>query len=175
MNYRYSLIKPSKKPLLSLFSKIWLILIGSIFILLLILNLFLIFKNHSLENNIENLKKNYETISQEIVKTDEITAQLQERRAWANEIFASNSVLKQSLNNLFDLVPDSITLNEVTMQKNSLIIKGVTPNKDTYNMLLLAPLKSIFNTSNTTFYQLKNGWLNFISTNKIDNSEGYNE
>lgn len=175
MNYGYSLIKPYKKPFFNLFSKIWLSLIGTIFVLLLILNLFLIFKNYSLQNNIENLKRNYEQISQEIVKTDDITAKLQKQREWANEIFVSNAILKQSLNNLFDLVPDGITLKEVNMHKNSLIIKGTTPNKDTYNMLLLAPLKSIFSTSNTTFYQLPNGWLNFISTNKIDNSEGYNE
>ncbi|MDO5045708.1 hypothetical protein, partial [Campylobacter sp.] len=127
------------------------------------------------QNSIDGMKQNYVEISNEIAKNDEITAKLKEQRDLANEIFASNTILKQSLNNLFDLVPDSITLNEVSMSKNSLIIKGVTPNKDTYNMLLLAPLKSIFSTSNTTFYQLQNGWLNFISTNKIDNSEGYNE
>ncbi|WP_170019296.1 hypothetical protein [Campylobacter sp. RM16190] len=175
MTYRYSLINPAKKPFLTLFSKIWFIFIGSVFVLLLALNLFLVFKNHSLQNNIENLKTNYNTISKDIKNIDEITAKLQEQREWAYEIFASNTILKQSLNNLFDLVPDSITLNEVIMHKNSLVIKGVTPSKDTYNMLLLAPLKSIFNTSNTTFYQLQNGWLNFISTNKINNSEGYNE
>ena len=100
---------------------------------------------------------------------------LKERSATANEIFTSNEILKQSLKNLFDLVPDSITLNEILMQKNSLIIKGVTPSRDVYDMLLSAPLKSIFTTSNTSFFQLENGWLNFVSTSKIDNPEGYNE
>lgn len=175
MMYSYSLIKPLKKPIFSLFSKIWISLIGIVFLLLASLNLFLVFKNHMLEQSIVSAKQTYEQISSDIAQNDAVTAKLQEQRDLANEIFASNTILKQSLNNLFDLVPDSITLNEVIMDKNSLIIKGVTPNKDTYNMLLLAPLKSIFSTSNTTFYQLKNGWLNFISTNKIDNSEGYNE
>ena len=42
-------------------------------------------------------------------------------------------------------------------------------------MLLASPLKSIFTTSHTSFFQLENGWLNFVSTSKIDNPEGYNE
>lgn len=172
---RYSLIKPSKKPFFTLFSKIWISLIAVVFLLLLSLNLFLIYQNHNLANNIELGKQTYLGVSSQIAMSDEISAKLKEQRDLANEIFASNAILKQSLNNLFDLVPDSITLHDVMMDKNSLIIKGTTPSKDTYNMLLLAPLKSIFDTSNTAFYQLENGWLNFISTNKIDNSEGYNE
>lgn len=171
----YSLIRPEKKPILDMFSKIWISFIGMVFSLFIILNLFLVIKNYSIENGIEQAKNSYVNISQEINKVDETTAILSEQKAWAIEIFSSNTILKQSLHNLFDLVPDSITLNEVLMEKNSLIIKGVTPSKDTYNMLLASPLKSIFNTSNTSFYQLQNGWLNFISTNKIDNSEGYNE
>ena len=72
-------------------------------------------------------------------------------------------------------MPDSVTLNNVFLDKNLLIIKGVTPSKDTYQLLMEAPLKSIFSSSSTTFYQMPNGWLNFISTNKIENSEGFNE
>ena len=171
----YSLITPHPKPIFSLFSKIWLSFIGVVFAIFVILNLFLIFKNYSLKSDINNSKTTYANIINETQKIDEITVSLKEQSAVANEIYASNEILKQSLKNLFDLVPDSITLNEVLMQKNSLIIKGVTPSKDTYNMLLASPLKSIFTTSNTSFFQLENGWLNFVSTSKIDNPEGYNE
>ena len=171
----HSLITPRKKPIFSLFSKIWISFIGIVFALFVFLNLFFVFKNYTLKNDVESAKANYADITKEIEKLDEITVRLKERSAAANEIFTSNEILKQSLKNLFDLVPDSITLNEILMQKNSLIIKGVKPSRDVYDMLLSAPLKSIFTTSNTSFFQLENGWLNFVSTNKIDNPEGYNE
>ena len=172
---RFSFIAPEPRPLISIFSKIWLSLISFVFVALLAINLFILYKNYSIEKNINFLSNEQKELSQKIVTTDEISAKLAIQIESANDIFTSNSILKQSLHNLFDLVPDSITLEEVFMDKNSLIIRGITPTKDVVNQLLASPLRSIFTTSNTSFYQSKNGWYGFISTNKIDNSEGYNE
>ena len=128
-------------------------------------------QNNSIKNATQTLKQNKEQISEKIAKIDEQITLLKTRNDAANEIFVANSILKQSMKNLFDLVPLSITLKEISMDKSSLVLKGMTPSKDTYNMLLAAPLKSIFNTSNTSFYQLPNGWLNFISTNKTQEND----
>ncbi|MBT0881490.1 hypothetical protein, partial [Campylobacter sp. 2018MI27] len=95
--------------------------------------------------------------------------------ALVSDIQASNINLKKSIKNLFDLVPDSIVLNEVLMEQKSLLIKGITPTKEIYNNLLQTPLQSIFETSKTNFIQLNSGWYNFVSINTIENSEGFNE
>ena len=166
---KFSFITPEQRPLLSIFSKLWLSLIGFVFVVLLVANFFIVYKNYSTKKNIEFLANEQKELSQKIVTTDEISAKLAVQIDAANDIFTSNSILKQSLHNLFDLV------EEVFMDKNSLIIRGITPTKDVFNQLLASPLRSIFTTSNTSFYQSKNGWYGFISTNKIDNSEGYNE
>ena len=79
------------------------------------------------------------------------------------------------MKNLFDLVPDQITLKKVEMDRNSLVLYGVTPTQDAFNFLLAAPLKSIFHTSQTTFYLSPQGWYNFVSTNKIIVEEGMRE
>nr|WP_314565244.1 hypothetical protein [uncultured Campylobacter sp.] len=171
----YSFIKPQKKPILNLFSKIWLLFIAIIVLLFAAANFFVELKSNSLRNQTQVLKQKQEQTQGQIKQTDELTALLKQRRDNANEIAASNAVLKQSLRNLLDLVPSSITLHEISMDKNSLVIKGTTPSRDVYNMLLATPLKSIFSTSNTSFYQLDSGWLNFISTNKTDSLEGKNE
>ncbi|KEA46319.1 membrane protein [Campylobacter mucosalis] len=171
----FSLIKPEPRPLLSLFSKLWLFLIFVLFLVLFTINLFLIYKNYSIKNKSVNLSQEQVRLSEEIKKLDDVTGILNTKIEVANEIYTSNNLLKQSLHNLFDLVPDSITLEEVLMDKNSLIIRGVTPTKDVFNQLLASPLKSIFTTSNTSFYQIKNGWYGFVSTNKLEKSEGYNE
>ena len=171
----YSFIKPQKKPIFSLFSKIWMLFISTVVLLFAAVNLFVELKSGSLRNETQISKQKQDQIQEQIKQTDELTALLKQRRDSANEILASNAVLKQSVRNLLDLVPSSITLNEIAMDKNSLVVKGTTPSRDVYNMLLATPLKSIFNTSNTSFYQLDSGWLNFISTNKTDSLEGKNE
>ena len=171
----YSFIKPQKKPIFSLFSKIWMLFISTIVLLFAAVNLFVELKSGSLRNETQISKQKQDQIKEQIKQTDELTALLKQRRDSATEILASNAVLKQSVRNLLDLVPSSITLNEIAMDKNSLVVKGTTPSRDVYNMLLATPLKSIFNTSNTSFYQLDSGWLNFISTNKTDSLEGKNE
>ncbi|EEF13021.1 fimbrial assembly protein PilN [Campylobacter rectus RM3267] len=171
----YSFIKPQKKPIFSLFSKIWMLFISTVVLLFAAVNLFVELKSGSLRNETQISKQKQDQIKEQIKQTDELTALLKQRRDSANEILASNAVLKQSVRNLLDLVPSSITLNEIAMDKNSLVVKGTTPSRDVYNMLLATPLKSIFNTSNTSFYQLDSGWLNFISTNKTDSLEGKNE
>ena len=86
----------------------------------------------------------------------------------AEKVVTENSVLKESVKNLFDLVPDRITLSEVELNKNSLVMKGTTPSKEVYEFLLQAPLRSIFNNTYTSFYQAQNGWLSFVSTNTLD-------
>jgi len=171
----YSFIKPQKKPIFSLFSKIWMLFISTVVLLFAAVNLFVELKSSSLRNETQISKQKQDQIKEQIKQTDELTSLLKQRRDSANEILASNAVLKQSVRNLLDLVPSSITLNEIAMDKNSLVVKGTTPSRDVYNMLLATPLKSIFNTSNTSFYQLDSGWLNFISTNKTDSLEGKNE
>jgi len=77
-----------------------------------------------------------------------------------------NTLLKESIQNLFDLVPDQITLTKAILNRDGLILYGVTPSKDVYNYLLQAPLKSIFNRNQTTFYPIRNGWYRFVSINE---------
>ena len=59
--------------------------------------------------------------------------------------------MKNSIKNLFDLVPDQITLTKEVMEKDLLNLEGITQTKDTYRLLLEPPLKSIFNTSKVDF------------------------
>lgn len=171
----YSLIKPKKKPIFSLFSRIWIGFIALVFIVLVASNLFIKYQNKTLLQQTTQMNSEYSKTIDEINKSEQQIATLTKQKNTANSIYATNLILKQSIKNLFDLVPDSITLDEIYMDKTTLIIKGVTPTKSVFEMLLAVPLKSIFDTSNTTFYQTKNGWLNFVNTNKIYDYGIYDE
>lgn len=100
------------------------------------------------------LEKSIETVEIEVKTYDGITT--------------DNAVMKESIRNLFDLVPDKITLTSAQLGKKSLVLSGITPSKDTYEFLLHAPLRSIFHRTYTSYYPAKNGWYEFTSTNYLD-------
>lgn len=89
----------------------------------------------------------------------------------AEDITTGNTVLKERIHDLFDLVPESITLSQAELDEKSLILYGITPNKETYNYMLYAPLHSIFAQTYTSFYPADNGWYRFVSTNYLEEAE----
>ena len=155
-----------------MFTKVWLTFIASVFMLLNIFNLFVVYKSSDFIRDTKELDTTREILEKKIDDTDKKIDFILRQKAVAEEVYANNIILKDSIKNLFDLVPDQITLNRVIMKKDSLVIYGVTPTKDVYNFLLAAPLKSIFHTTDTMFYLTNEGWYNFVSTNKIINTEG---
>ena len=169
---KMSFIVPRKKYFFTMFTKVWIIFIASIFVLLNVFNIFVVYKNHDFKVSAKELDSTRAVLETNIDSIDEKIGFVLRQKAVAEEIYANNIILKDSMKNLFDLVPDQITLNKVIMEKDSLIIYGVTPTRDAYDFLLAAPLKSIFHTSNTIFYLTDKGWYNFVSTNKIINPEG---
>ena len=138
-------------------------------------NFYIVFEIHSFKKGMAELTQEREMLEQKIDEDDLLLGSILRQKALAEEIFSNNTLLKDSMNNLFDLVPDQITLKKVEMERNSLILYGVSPTQDAFNFLLAAPLKSIFHTSQTSFYLTKEGWYNFVSTNKIIEEDGYSE
>lgn len=172
---RLSFIAPRPKPFLSLFSKMWVVFIGLMSLFMIIFNFYIVIEMSSFKHGVVDLTKEREILEVKIDEDDEAIGLILRQKAISEEIFSNNTLLKESMKNLFDLVPDQITLKKVQMERNSLILYGVSPTQDTFNFLLAAPLKSIFHTSNTTFYLTKEGWYNFVSINKIIGEDGIRE
>jgi len=165
---KYSYIKPRKKSfftpelkLLSGFFSITLLMLFSMYGFLLLKNY--VFTKDLASTQISNMKlhDSLENIKAQILY-------IEKEKVLAQGIQTENAVLKDSITNLFDLVPERITLSEAILDEKSLLLKGITPNKDVYNFMLQAPLRSIFHQTYSSFYPLKNGWLSFVSTNYTD-------
>jgi len=175
MRTRYSFIAPRPKPFLSLFSKMWVIFISLMSISMLIFNLYIVYEVRFFKTSMVDLTEERKILEHKIDEDDERIGLILRQKALAEEVSSNNTLLKDSMKNLFDLVPDQITLKKVEMDRNSLVLYGISPTQDTFNFLLAAPLKSIFHTSNTTFYLTKAGWYNFVSVNKILSEDGLGE
>jgi len=168
---KYSYIKPRKKTPITPEIQLVLLFFGISFLMLFLTYLFLLFKDYSFVSEKKELMNKREKLVSDIYAMEDKINYIQKQKAMAEEVQTQNMVLKDSIANLFDLVPERITLSRAELLKNGLILYGITPNKDVYNFMLQAPLRSIFQKSYTSFYPAQNGWLMFVSKNYTVNED----
>ena len=168
---KYSYIKPRKKSLFTPEMQLLGVFFGITIFMLLTTYLFLVFKDYRFTQDRIQIIELREEAAIEIDLIEKKILFIQEEKALSENIFTKNTVLKDSISNMFDLVPQRITLSEAKLLENGLILYGITPNKDIYNFMLQAPLRSIFHRTYSSFYPAQNGWLKFVSTNYVDKEE----
>ena len=148
----YSFVSPNKKTLLKKVSRIWW---GYIFLTLFIFVGFVVtlkIQGYFMEIKTAEALQAQQTALDEIKKFQEIRDQEAQRVQFGKFIANQNAMLKESVENLFDLIPEQITLNKVQMEQYQLVLYGATPSKQIYTFLLEVPLRSIFHQSRADFY-----------------------
>ncbi len=171
----HNLIKPRNKSLIS--SDLRLVLFFFFVSIAMVVStyLFLEYKVYDYQTSQTQIAKEIITYRADISDTESAIALINKEVSIAQKISTNNIVLKDSIRNLFDLIPEDITLSRASLDSTSLILQGITPNKDTYEYLLLAPLKSIFTQSYTNFQPIGSGWYSFVSTNYLDEERDISE
>ena len=172
---KYSYIKPRNKTAFTKEVQLLLTFFSVTLIMLFMTYSFLLFRDYRFDQDKADIIQKQKELNESVSRMDEQIALIEKQSMQAEKIFTKNSVLKDSINNLFDLVPSRITLSEAHIMEDGLILYGITPNKDIYNFMLQAPLRSIFHRTYSSFYPEENGWLRFVSTNYIDKEELNNE
>ena len=172
----YSFTKAKTKPYFKEDTKLWLIFIFISTFLYILFALFLLIKAYIYSKNIDTLSKEEINLKEKTIQLKKQKENILLQKELYETITVKNSVIKDSVKNLLDLVPDPITLEKFLFSKNRLIIYGITPTKDIYNLLMLPPLESIFQTTETEFIRLPNGWYRFksINTLKSDYENSFN-
>ena len=168
---KYSYIKPRKKTPITPELQIIFTFFSMTLLMLFLTYTFLLYKDYTFEKDRYSIIEHKKELKVSIKKMEKQISFIQKQKALAEKIFTQNMVLKDSIANLFDLVPQRITLSRAKLLRNGLILYGITPNKDVYNFMLQAPLRSIFHKTYSSFYPAKNGWLMFVSTNYMDESQ----
>ena len=165
---KYSYITPRKKSAFTTEIQLLIIFFSMTLGMLFITYLFLLFRDYKFISDMDEMAVVQSELSVNIQEMKEQIIFIEKESLLAQKIYTQNTVLKDSIANLFDLVPQRITLSEANLLKNGLVLYGVTPNKDVYNFMLQAPLRSIFHRTYSSFHPAQNGWLHFVSTNYID-------
>ncbi|RAX58847.1 hypothetical protein CCZ01_01235 [Helicobacter monodelphidis] len=163
----YSFIRPEKKSIFSKLTKIWgfycILSVGIVSAYIAWIESEKIYMQYRIEESVAQKQTYQDQIAQ-------VQAQLKGSNSdvlFAKRIDTQNNKVAKSISNLFDLTPDQITLSNIEMHKDMLVLKGVTPSKEIYSFLLEAPLRAIFHESRVDFYPLSSGWFNFVSVSKM--------
>lgn len=168
---KYSYITPRKKTILTGEMQLLVVFFGITLFMLFMTYFFLLFKDYRFAQDKAAMIQEREALDRSIKDMKNRITFIEKENMLSERIFTKNSVLKDSMANMFDLIPQRITLSEAQLLENGLILHGITPNKDVYNFMLQAPLRSIFHKTYSSFYPAENGWLRFVSTNYIDESD----
>ena len=166
-----SYIKPREKTILTPEMQFVLVFFTITLFMLFSTYFYLLYKDYRFKNEKQQLQQQEIILNKEIKELKSKIFFIKKQNILAESVYTQNIVLKDSITNLFDLVPQKITLSKASLLENGLILYGITPNKDVYNYMLQAPLRSIFHRTYTNFFPAKNGWLRFKSTNYIDKQE----
>ncbi|MEA2098533.1 MAG: hypothetical protein U9P72_00210 [Campylobacterota bacterium] len=168
---RYSYINHRRKSAFTEDMQLLLIFFSITLFMLVLTYIFLLFKEYRFVEDKKSLHQKQVDLNISIYNMKKQITLIEKQNILAESVHTKNAVLKDSISNLFDLVPQRITLSEASLLENGLILQGITPNKDVYNFMLQAPLRSIFHRTYSSFYPAQNGWLKFVSTNYIDKEE----
>ncbi len=165
----YSYKAPRKKRLLSKDSLLWIIFVSIVFFALVLFGSYLYYKASSYHDKLSRLESSNKALSTSVINYEKEMKILKMQSVLSQEVKSSNTLLKNSIKNLFDLVPDQITLTKVVMEKYRLHLEGTTFTKDSYRLLLEPPLKSIFNSTKATFtFNGAIGKYEFVSINEMN-------
>ncbi len=162
----YSFIEPYNKPLIGYVTRIWFFFTILTFLILIGFNMILEYKIKSFEKTLVQKSKEKSKFLVEIKDFQKKIENIKKERNFVNDIDNQNTLIKKSLKNFFDLIPDQITLTKLIMNETTLTIYGITPSKEVYNLFLAPPLKSVFTKSAVDFYLQKDGWYRFVSKNE---------
>lgn len=168
---KHSFITPRPKRLIS--GELRLVLFFFIVTIMMLVGtyLFLQFKTYNFIHEREEVAAQEKSLKELTSHMETKIKMIEKEVKIAEQITTDNTVMKESIRNLFDLVPDDIILDRAELESSSLILYGTTPNKDTYEYMLHAPLRSIFHRTYTSYYPIENGWYRFVSSNYLDDDE----
>ena len=172
---KYSYINPRRKSALTEDMQLLISFFAVTVFMLFMTYLFLAYKNYAFVVDKREMLSEKASLIESVQHLEGSISFIEHQKAVSEKVYTQNMVLKESIKNLFDLVPLRITLSEAKLLKNGLVLYGITPNKDVYNFMLQAPLRSIFHRTYSSFYPDEKGWLRFVSTNYIDEEENYED
>ena len=107
---RQSFIAPHEKPFLSSLSRLAFFVILVVVMIVLALRAYFVVDMMILEKDTLSLTQERQKFETGMKEADRTIDEIIKQKARSEEIFLNNTLLKESIKNLFDLIPQQITL-----------------------------------------------------------------
>ncbi|PAF46876.1 hypothetical protein BKH41_08385 [Helicobacter sp. 12S02232-10] len=160
---KLSFLKPRPKYIVAKITKIW---IFYIFISLVIIFGFLLILKTQIalsHKRIDEYQSKQTSYQDKISKLQAYQGRILSETDLLKNRQVHNLIVRDAIKNLFNIVPDQITIDYIEVGNDFLKISGSTPSKEVFKFLLQDPLKAIFGKSMVSFFALSNGWYHFVS------------
>ena len=162
---RNSFTNAVSKNLIHLDTKLWLFFSLTLVVFFLSVDIFILAKTYALQDRNNLYLEKTTKLEEKITHIANERKYIKHQINLASDVVSNNIVLKDSIQNLFDLIPEQVYLTQAIIDKKSLELRGYTPSKELFNNLLMPPLKSIFTNSTVVYLPAGNGWFKFVSKN----------
>ena len=90
----------------------------------------------------------------------------------AKKIKNRDEKLRVQIENILRMIPDKVQISEIEFDNQVLTMRGIAASRELFKTSLESQLRAIYNTSDTTFYELPSGWVNFESVSRTSANDG---
>lgn len=146
-------------------TKMWLVFVSICLTAVIGADQYLVYQTGRMTDQRERAEVKIRADRNETAAAEEELAKIKRGVEQIQNVGAANVLLRDSIQNLFDIVPDPITLSRIEMNETTLTLQGTTPTREVFNYMLYPPLKSIFKTTRTSFSVHGGGYV-FTSVNQ---------
>ncbi len=168
----YSFTKATSKHVLKPATKIWAFYFVLAFGILIVFKVNLLLQIESLKESQESMKAEQELIANKTASLEKEGERLHYELGIASQITNRDEKLRTQIKNIIDMIPQGIQISEIKFDNNVLFMRGITISRELFETSLQSQLRTIYTTSNASFYELSSGWLNFESISKTADNDG---
>lgn len=136
----------------------------TIFIILINIS-FYIYKSNKYNGAEEHYSETVSSMNKVVKQKKKLIARYQKDIKLLNKIDVENDFFSYTISIFMHIFPENVIVDEFYIDNGSVVISGVVASRKIYTFQLLPILKNFFDHTYTTFTDISNGWINFISVN----------
>lgn len=168
----YSFTKATPKHVLKPATKIWTFYFVLAFAVMIAFKVELLLQIENLKETQDATKEEQERIVQQTKALEQESSRLYYELGVTQKIANRDEKLRMQIQNIIAMIPQGVQISTIRFDNNQLFIHGTTISKELFETSLQSQLRTIYSTSNASFYELPSGWFNFESVSQTLAGDG---
>ena len=168
----YSFTKATPKHVLKPATKIWAFYFILAFGIMIAFKIQILLQIENLKETQNAAKAEQERIVQKTKSLEQESERLYYELGVTQKITNRDEKLRMQIQNIIAMIPQGVQISTIKFDNNQLFIQGTTISKELFETSLQSQLRTIYASSNASFYELPSGWFNFESISQTLSNDG---